>query len=87
LSYQSKGSTDFFILDYSSKSQLKGLLVGGGEGTDYISSMAFRDGKIYVLGHDLGGPPIEFGVHKTENSQAYKYRRPKLWLACFEWED
>lgn len=89
LHYQSKGSTDFFVAEFKSSGRLVKMLVGGGEATDYVTDLAYRDGKIYVLGHDLGGPAIEFGTVSfpdLDNPRRLN-RYPRMWLACFEWGD
>ncbi len=89
LSYMGKGSTDFFIGEYSKKGKIVNFQFGGGRGTDYLTAMAFRDGKIYALGHDLGGSPVEFGQKQIGEAEHFTYlkRGPVMWLACFEWGD
>lgn len=89
LSYTANGSTDFFIGQISKKGRLEKFLFGGGRGSDYVTDIAFRDGKIYVLGHDLGGPPVVFkeqSIH-AESRFTYSKKGPVMWLACFEWEE
>lgn len=77
-SYQAKASTDFFILREGRRGKLKQAAFNGGMGTDYITAVKWHKGKLYALGHDLGGPAIEFGDQSLEKGQA------KMWLACFE---
>ncbi len=88
ISYLSKGSTDFFIGQWDLKGQIQKIQFGGGAGTDYATALAQGDGKVYVLGHDLGGPPVEFGQNQIDESKRKGYLRggPVMWLACFDWE-
>jgi len=80
ISYQVKGSTDFFVIEESKRGELKRVLVGGAEGTDYATALFWRKGKLYLLGHDLGGPDVVF------RSQSIESNRPVMWLACWDWE-
>lgn len=78
LSYKARASTDGFILREGRHGDLKQGILLGGEGTDYITAVKWREGKIYVLGHNLGGRETEFG------GQSIPAGRPKMWLACFK---
>ncbi|WP_421750525.1 hypothetical protein [Croceimicrobium sp.] len=80
ISYQVKGSTDFFVIEESKRGELKRALVGGAEGTDYATALFWRKGKLYLLGHDLGGPDVVFQTQSIESN------RPVMWLACWDWE-
>lgn len=55
------------------------MLVGGGLATDYLTAVFWHGGKLYALGHDLGGPAIEFGDESLPKGE------PKMWLACWGW--
>lgn len=79
MAYQSKGSTDFLCVEYSRKGELENMLVGGGLATDYLTAVFWHEGKLYALGHDLGGPAIVFG------DQSLPKGYPKMWLACWDW--
>jgi len=79
ISYQSAGSTDFFVLDTDRKGNLDSFLVGGGRGTDYASAAVWINGRLFLLGHDLGGPEIRMGQMQVPTGSA------RLWLACFDW--
>ncbi len=78
-SYQSSGSTDGFLLELNRKSRLGEGLVFGGEGTEYITDLRWLEGKLYILGHSLGGPEVVIGDQRLRSGKA------KMWIACWDW--
>ncbi|NJN77771.1 MAG: hypothetical protein HC803_05105 [Saprospiraceae bacterium] len=48
-SFQNRGSTDFFMVKYSSKGNLEWLKVGGGKRTDYCESIALYGDKLIAF--------------------------------------
>lgn len=78
--YLAKASTDFFVLQASRRGKWERFLLGGGYGTDYATGAVIWEDQLIVLGHDLGGVPIEFDkIHLPKG-------RPRVWLASWAWD-
>ena len=77
ISYQAVASTDGFILVEGWHGKLKEAIFLGGEGTDYVTALKWHEGKIYVLGHNLGGRETHLG------KKVIPAGRPKMWLASW----
>ena len=75
--YTSKGSTDFYLSEYDKRGRQKFLWAGGGEGTDYASSIEVVDQRMYVLGRNLGGLPVVFDQFSINE------RFPVIWWGVF----
>lgn len=87
IEYKTVGSTDIFIHEETRKGRHILSLVGGGEGTDYVTDLRYHDGYLYVIGNDLGGRKIKF---KEKEILPPDYRanfpvKPSVWIACFKW--
>ena len=66
-------------MEHSGKGTLGKKIVGGGVATDYLTAVLWHEGKLYALGHDLGGSAIEFGDQSLPKGDS------KMWLACWDW--